>query len=200
MMVRRLEQRQIKGTTRVIACNALNQGNEYITPSEIVSWAIENGIVGVKSEIDNIFERRRLARHEVEARINSALSLTEAGEKIALGLDQSEEIINCLTKKLDEASAETKYLTDELYRHRNEKGTGNHFSIKREVVLSAALHRLSVEPSRCTNKNGRVIASALASLVNDNRVFYGFGMDDKDPATTSIAEYIADALSTKNAD
>lgn len=191
--------RQVKELTRVIACNALNQGNEYVTPSEIVLWAIENGIVGAKSEIDNIFERRRFAKHDVGARKNSAVHFAEAGEKIAQHLDQDEEKINHFTRKLDEAEAKIKCLTDELYNHKKrKKGTGNHFSTKREIVLSAALHRLSIDPNSCTDENGRVIASKLANQVNDSRVFYGFGMDDKAPAATSITEYITGALSKRN--
>lgn len=192
--------RELRDLTKTIASNASIQGGIDVIPSEIVAWAIENGSLSTESELAVIFERRRLAKLEVERSTSSTRNSPTASEKLAQELDQAKSEICCLTNERDKALEEISRLkVDCVALKKKAKHTGKQHAATREKILTAALYHLANYRDECVEKNNKdkVVAAKLGGELHDKRVNYGFGIEDENPSASTIIDLITGALSNK---
>lgn len=189
--------------TRIIARNANEIGEHCLAPREIVAWAIGHKIVGPRSEL-----ARHFGLNQEDANLDPQ---SATRDQLVVPDDGAER----LKAELDAAVGEIERLKAELVEQRRKaKDTGKHHAELRARCFAAALHRLAHEvaihhetlretpasdsdtatPMALLSPRGRVVASRLAGLVDDNRRFYGFPGDDRTPARSTIEDQIAGAL------
>jgi hypothetical protein len=173
--------RDLRDLTAVIALNASCRGEQDVSPSEIVAWAIKTQTISPDCELARAFDRHRLV-DSIAARSDASSVPQPFHEKLVDDLRQAVEEIGRLTTERDELKKKA-------------KATGKQFVEQRATILAAALHCLSNGRDECINSKGRVVGAKLAAQVHDKRVSYGFGDDDVKPATATIEQHITDALS-----
>jgi hypothetical protein len=189
--------REIRDLTKAIATNSTVLGSANVIPSEIVTWAVKNRIISIESNLAQIFGQRLLDSQQADATTNLDLRFDEA-EKLSLELINAKTEIIRLSSSLEEATTEINRLYEGLgIANKKAKNTGKHHAETRAKILAAALYHLSNFRDTCVDSNFKVLASELARQIDDKRVFYGFDIDDKNPAASTMIEHITNALSSK---
>jgi hypothetical protein len=177
--------REVRNLTAVIAANAASRGATDVVPSEIVAWAVETLTIPQGCELDREFDRRRLISPLDDLSwITDPTADAASQGSLAEQLARTQEEIGRLTVERDKLLKKA-------------KDTGKRFAEQRAAILAAALHRLANHFEECADSKGAIVGAKLAKHVDDHRIAYGFGADDKDPSHTTIRDHINKALSGK---
>jgi len=140
-------------------------GKPGLNPVEITRWAVSKGLIHSQHPL------ARLLLAATDESVVSSAELENARARIA----NLEEQVRTLEKKCKE--------------------TGKHKVEARAHILAVALKELARNREEVVDGGGRVVATKLADVVNDNRSEHGF--ERYRPANDTILKHIRDALGDK---
>lgn len=176
---------ELRKLTEVIAINAAKRGDQDVSSSEIVAWALKTHTISSDSKVARAFDRDRFEEIYVTA-VKGGITSEDVVqlEELADSLRQANEEIGRLISERDELSKKA-------------KNTGKHYIEQRAQILAAALHCLARNREDCSDKKGKVTGAGLAKQVDDKRAWYGFVYDatDSSPTLETISDHVTKALS-----